>query len=315
MRLPDRVKILDVTARDGIEALGRAVPVDPRVELVNRLSDAGLAAIEIGAFVNPKAIPAMAGSDEVSRKIGRRKGVEYVGLVPNLRGLNDAIACGVRHVEIFTAATESFCQANINCSIEESFARFAPVMEEASKHGVIVRGMVSCVFGCPYEGDVAPETVAPLVSRLHKLGCAEVGLGDTIGVGTPRSVGRLVEACERAGVPVASLSAHFHNTCGMALANCYAAMEMGVGILEGGTGGLGGCPNAPGASGNVATEELVYMLDGMGIESGVDLKKVVNIAQWITNELGTSMDSKIAAAMSNPGMTYFDKIGQHKREG
>jgi len=311
MTMPMKVKIVDLTARDGLEGIKRWIPVDFRVELINRLTDAGFPAIEVGEFVSPKVIPAMQYSDQVAQRITPKSGVEYSALVPNLRGFDDALAAGVKHITIFASATESFSHANINCSIEQSFTRFAPVVAAAKEHEMKVRGALSCVVGCPYEGKVDPEKVAQLATHLYLMGCYEIALGDSIGVGTPCSIKALIQACIEAGVPAAVLTAHFHNTCGMALANCYAAMEMGVAILESASGGLGGCPNAPGATGNLASEELIYLLNGLGIETGVDLDKVVAIGQWVTKYLNHRLDSKVNESMTNPNMTYFNKVSHH----
>lgn len=308
MTLPSKVKIVDLTARDGLEGFKHLIPVDFRIELVNRLSAAGFPAIEVGEFVSPKVIPAMQGSDQVAQQIVPKPGVEYSALVPNMRGFNDALKAGVNVITIFGAATEQFSQANINCSIEESFGRFEPVVAAAKEHHIKVRGAVSCVAGCPYEGDVDPQAVGRLVKRFHAMGCYEIALGDSIGVGTPRSIKAIIQACEDQGVPASVLTAHFHNTCGMALANCYAAMEMGVSILESACGGLGGCPNAPGATGNLSSEELVYMLNGLGIETGVDLDRAVAIGKWATEAMNHRLDSKLGEAMTNPNMTYFEKV-------
>ncbi|HEV8714281.1 MAG TPA: hydroxymethylglutaryl-CoA lyase [Candidatus Binatia bacterium] len=309
MTLPTKVKIVDLTARDGIEGIKRLIPVDFRVELVNRLTGAGFPAIEVGEFVSPKVIPAVQYTEQVVQRITPKPGVEYSALVPNLRGFTDALAAGVKYITIFASATESFSHANINCSIEQSFARFHPVVAAAKQHDIKVRGAVSCVLGCPYEGDVDPRQAARIAVRLYRMGCYEIALGDSIGVGTPRSVQALIQECVHAGVPGSVLSAHFHNTCGMALANCYAALEMGVAIIESAAGGLGGCPNAPGATGNLAAEDLIYMLNGLGIESGVDLDKVVAIGQWATQSLDHRLDSKVNESMTNPHMTYFHKVG------
>ncbi|MBI3796926.1 MAG: hydroxymethylglutaryl-CoA lyase [Deltaproteobacteria bacterium] len=310
MTLPAKVKIIDLTARDGIEGIKRLIPVDFRVELVNRLTAAGFPAIEVGEFVSPKVIPAVQYTEQVVQRITQKPGVEYSALVPNMRGFNDALAARVKYITIFASATEAFSQANINCSIEQSFARFEPVVAAARQHGIQVRGAVSCVLGCPYEGEVDPRQAAHIAARLYRMGCYEIALGDSIGVGTPGSVQALIQACVEAGVPVSRLSAHFHNTCGMALANCYAALEMGVAIMESAAGGLGGCPNAPGATGNLAAEELVYMLHGLGIETGVDLAEVVAIGQWATKRLEQRLDSKVNESMSNPHMTYFSQVSQ-----
>jgi hydroxymethylglutaryl-CoA lyase len=309
MPLPTKVKIVDLTARDGLEGFKHFIPVEFRVELIDRLTDAGFPSIEVGEFVSPKVIPAMQGTDQVYKRIKQRSGVEYSALVPNLRGFNAALAAGVKYITIFASATEGFSHANINCSIDQSFERFEPVVAAAKQHGMRVRGAVSCVVGCPYEGEVDPRQAAQVAARLYHLGCYEIALGDSIGVGTPRSIQALIQACVDAGIPASVLTAHFHNTCGMALANCYAAMAMGVSILESACGGLGGCPNAPGASGNLATEDLVYMLNGLGVESGVDLQKAVEIGQWATKAMSHRLDSKVNEAISNPNMTYFAKVG------
>jgi hydroxymethylglutaryl-CoA lyase len=308
MTLPAKVKIVDLTARDGIEGIKRLIPVDFRVDLVNRLTEAGFPAIEVGEFVSPKVIPAVQYTEQVVQRITQKPGVEYSALVPNMRGFNDALAAGVKYITIFASATESFSHANINCSIEQSFTRFDPVVVAAKQHGIQVRGAVSCVLGCPYEGEVDPRQAAQIAARLYRLGCYEIALGDSIGVGTPGSVKALIQACVETGVPVSALSAHFHNTCGMALANCYAAMEMGVAIIESAAGGLGGCPNAPGATGNLAAEDLIYMLNGLGIETGVDLARVVAIGQWVTKGLDHRLDSKLNESITNPHMTYFGKV-------
>ena len=308
MTLPAKVKIVDLTARDGIEGIKRLIPVDFRVDLVNRLTEAGFPAIEVGEFVSPKVIPAVQYTEQVVQRITQKPGVEYSALVPNMRGFNDALAAGVKYITIFASATESFSHANINCSIEQSFTRFDPVVVAAKQHGIQVRGAVSCVLGCPYEGEVDPRQAAQIAARLYRLGCYEIALGDSIGVGTPGSVKALIQACVETEVPVSALSAHFHNTCGMALANCYAAMEMGVAIIESAAGGLGGCPNAPGATGNLAAEDLIYMLNGLGIETGVDLARVVAIGQWVTKGLDHRLDSKLNESITNPHMTYFGKV-------
>jgi isopropylmalate/homocitrate/citramalate synthase len=315
MSLPAKVKIVDLTARDGLEGFKHFIPVGFRVELIDRLTDAGFPAIEVGEFVSPKVIPAMQGTDQVNKQIKHKPGVEYSALVPNMRGFQDALAAEIRVITIFASATEAFSHANINCSIEQSFERFEPVVAAAKQHNMRVRGAVSCVVGCPYEGDVDPQKAAQVAARLYRMGCQEIALGDSIGVGTPRSITALIQACEEVGIPVSALTAHFHNTCGMALANCYAAMEMGVVVLESACGGLGGCPNAPGASGNLASEELVYMLKGLGVETGVDLKKAVEIGQWATKAMNHRLDSKVNESMSNPNMTYFAKVGYSAQSG
>lgn len=313
MSLPTKVKIVDLTARDGLEGFKHFIPVEFRVDLIDRLTDAGFPSIEVGEFVSPKVIPAMQGTDQVNKRIKQKPGVEYSALVPNMRGFQDALAAGVKYITVFASATEAFSHANINCTIKESFARFEPVVAAAKQQHMQVRGAVSCVVGCPYQGEVDPKQAAQVAARLYRMGCYEIALGDSIGVGTPRSITALIQECVEVGIPAATLTAHFHNTCGMALANCYAAMEMGVTVLESACGGLGGCPNAPGASGNLASEELVYMLNGLGIESGVDLNKAVAIGQWATSAMNHRLDSKVNESMSNPNMTYFAKVGYGAR--
>ena len=313
MSLPSKVKIVDLTARDGLEGFKRFIPVDFRAALINRLTDAGFPAIEVGEFVSPKVIPAMQQTDQVIRQIKQKPGVEYSALVPNMRGFNDALIARVTYITIFGSATESFSHANINCSIEEGFQRVLPVVAAAKENGMKVRGAVSCVLGCPFEGEVDPQKVAKLVTGFSQMGCYEIALGDSIGVGTPKSVKALIQACVDEGVPVSLLTAHFHNTCGIALANCYAAMEMGVSIIESACGGLGGCPNAPGATGNLASEDLIYMLNGLGIETGVDLDTAVAIGQWATKALDHRLDSKVNESISNPQMTYFGKVSHGVR--
>ena len=313
MALPTQVKIVDLTARDGLEGFKHLIPVEFRVELIDRLTDAGFPSIEIGEFVSPRVIPAMQLTDQVAAQIKQKPDIEYSVLVPNMRGFQDALKADAKYITIFGSATEKFSQANINCTIEESFARFEPVAAAAKEHGIGLRGAVSCVAGCPYEGDVDPNKVGKLVARFYQMGCYEIGLGDSIGVGTPKSIKALIQACGEEGVPASVLTAHFHNTCGMALANCYAALEMGVTVLESACGGLGGCPNAPGASGNLATEELIYMLNGLGIETGVDLDKVVEIGKWATQAVDRRLDSKVGESMTNPDMTYFNHVSHGVR--
>jgi len=275
MKIPvDTVKIVEVGPRDGLQNEKVTVPADAKVAFITALGDAGLRTIEAGAFVSPKWVPQMADTAEVYRNIPKDPGVEYPVLVPNAKGLERAIEAGVTSIAIFTAASETFNKRNINMSIDESFENYAPVAARARAEGMHVRGYVSTAFGCPYEGDVAPEKVLEVSARLLDLGCYEVSVGDTIGVGTPMQVqgvaGILLQV-----IPAKRLAMHFHDTRGTALANTLAALEMGIATFDASAGGLGGCPYAPGASGNLATEDLVYMLDGMAIESGVDLNRLV----------------------------------------
>jgi hydroxymethylglutaryl-CoA lyase len=270
----DGVKVVEVGPRDGLQNEKVTIPTEAKVDYITALGDAGLRVIEAGAFVSPKWVPQMADSAEVYRNIPKDPGVEYPVLVPNARGLERAIEAGVTSIAIFTAASDTFNQRNINMTIDESIANYVPVAARAREEGIRVRGYVSTAFGCPYEGEVAPEKVLEVVARLLDLGCYEVSVGDTIGVGTPMQVQGVIGVLLQV-VPATRLAMHFHDTRGTALANALAAMEMGIGTFDASSGGLGGCPYAPGASGNLATEDLIYMLDGMGLETGVNLKKLV----------------------------------------
>jgi hydroxymethylglutaryl-CoA lyase len=296
MSIPDRVRIVEVGPRDGLQ--NEPCPIAPaiKIELVERLAEAGLGVIEAGSFVSPKWVPQMAGSAEVLAGIRRRPGVTYPVLVPNEKGLEAALTAGVAEIAVFGAASETFSRRNINCSIEESLERFRPVVERALVHGLRVRGYVSCVLGCPYEGTVTPAKVAEVSGRMFQLGCYEISLGDTIGVGTPGKAKAMLEAVA-VKVPLASLAVHFHDTYGQALANILACLEFGVAVVDSSVAGLGGCPYAKGASGNVATEDVIYMLDGLGIETGVDLKSVVDTGAWISSVLGRPNASKVGQAM------------------
>jgi isopropylmalate/homocitrate/citramalate synthase len=296
MSLPSEVKIVEVGPRDGLQNEPRAIPASTKIELVERLAAAGLRAVEAGSFVSPKWVPQMAGSAEVLAGVRRRPGVAYPVLVPNEKGLDAALAAEVEEVAVFGAASEAFSRKNINCSIEESLERFRPVVDRALARGLRVRGYVSCVLGCPYEGEVAPAKVAEVAGRLFALGCYEVSLGDTIGVGTPGKARAMVEAVA-AAVPRASLALHFHDTYGQALANILACLEAGVAVVDSSVAGLGGCPYAKGASGNVATEDVLYMLDGLGVRTGVDLGAVVATGAWISSVLERPNASKVGQAM------------------
>jgi isopropylmalate/homocitrate/citramalate synthase len=276
----DSVKIVEVGPRDGLQNEKVVIPTQAKVDFITALSDAGLRVIEAGAFVSPKWVPQMADTAEVYREIPKDPGVEYPVLVPNLKGLERAIDAGVKDVSIFTAASESFNKRNINMSIDESFENYAPVAARALGHGMRVRGYVSTAFGCPYEGDVAPEKVLEVCARLLDLGCYEVSVGDTIGVGTPMQVQGVIGVLLQV-IPASKLAMHFHDTRGTALANTLAALEMGIATYDASAGGLGGCPFAPGASGNLATEDLVYMLDKMAIETRVDMNRLVQASSII----------------------------------
>lgn len=293
--IPGRVRIVEVGPRDGLQNEAASVPVDARVAFIEALADAGLQTIEAGSFVSPRWVPQMAGTAEVLQRLRPRRDVSYPVLVPNMIGLDAARACGAGEIAVFGAASESFSRRNINCSIAESLARFRPVCGAALAAGMRVRGYVSCVLGCPYEGDVAPAAVAGVASELMALGCYEVSLGDTIGVGTPLKARGMLEAVAR-HVPLQALAIHFHDTYGQALANILACLELGVSVVDSAAAGLGGCPYAAGASGNVATEDLVYMLDGMGVLTGVDAGRVVAAGRLISAALGRQPASKLAAA-------------------
>lgn len=297
MSYPARVRVVEVGPRDGLQNEPAAVPVEAKVALIEALADAGLTNIEAGGFVSPKWVPQMADTAEVLARLRPRPGVAYPVLVPNLQGLDRALACGVREVAVFGAASESFSRRNINCSIEESLGRFAPVAEKARAAGVRVRGYISCVLGCPFEGEISPDAVARVAAGLFAMGCYEVSLGDTIGTGTPLAARRLVERVS-AEVPVERIALHFHDTYGQALANILACLDLGVSVVDSAVAGLGGCPYAPGATGNVATEDVVYMLDGMGIETGVDLPALAEAGRAISRHLDREPASKVARAMA-----------------
>ncbi len=297
MPLPNQVKIVEVGPRDGLQNEPRSIPAAVKIELVERLADAGLPVVEAGAFVSPKWVPQMAASAEVLAGIQRRGDVSYPVLVPNLKGLEAALAAGAEEIAVFGAASESFSQRNINCSIAESLERFAPVIETATAQGVRVRGYVSCVLGCPYEGDIAPAAVARVAGELAAMGCYEISLGDTIGVGTPLKAQRMVETVADR-VPLERLAAHFHDTYGQALANLFAVLSLGVASVDSAVAGLGGCPYAKGASGNVATEDVVYLLDGLGIDTGVNLDAVAATGRWISERLDRKPASKVAQALA-----------------
>lgn len=302
MTLPREVKIVEVGPRDGLQNEPRPVPAAVKIELIERLADAGLKVIEAGAFVSPKWVPQMADSAEVLAGIRRRPGVSYPVLVPNEKGLDAALAAGVEEIAVFGAASEAFSHKNINCSIAESLERFRPVIERASAQGLRVRGYVSCVLGCPYEGAIDPARVADVSARLFELGCYEISLGDTIGVGTPGKARAMIEAVA-ARVPRERLALHFHDTYGQALANILACLELGVAVVDSSVAGLGGCPYAKGASGNVATEDVVYMLDGLGVMTGADLPGLVRTGAWISTLLGRPNGSKAGLALTRADPT------------
>jgi hydroxymethylglutaryl-CoA lyase len=295
--LLDAVKIVEVGPRDGLQNEPGHVSTDVKVELIERLAGAGLPAVEATAFVSPKWIPQMADHTEVMERIRRKPGVSYPVLTPNLKGFEAARAAGATDVAIFGAASEAFSKKNINCSIAESLERFEPIALESRKSNIRVRGYVSCVLGCPYEGEIKPDKVAEVAGALYDMGCYEVSLGDTIGTGTPGKTKAMIEACARR-VPLQRLAGHYHDTYGQALANIYASLEMGVATFDASVAGLGGCPYAAGASGNVATEDVIYMLNGLGVRTGVDLDQLVEIGQWICGLLNRKPSSKAALAIS-----------------
>lgn len=295
MNLPRRVRIVEVGPRDGLQNEKQIVSTDTKVELIARLGAAGLPAIEATSFVSPKWVPQMGDNAEVMARIVRLPGADYPVLTPNLKGFEAALAAGAREVAVFGAASESFSQKNINCSIAESLDRFAPVVEAARAAGVRVRGYVSCVLGCPYEGEVAPAAVAGVAATLFEMGCYEVSLGDTIGTGTPGKTRSMLDAVARR-VPIDRLAGHYHDTYGQALANIYASLLAGVATFDASVAGLGGCPYAAGASGNVATEDVVYMLDGLGIETGIRLDALIETSAWICERLARSNGSKVSLA-------------------
>lgn len=295
--LPKRVRIVEMGPRDGLQNEPGELPTRIKLELIDRLGATGLSAIEATAFVSPKWIPQMADHTEVLEGIRRRPGVSYPVLTPNLKGFEAALAAGATEVAIFGAASEAFSRKNINCSIAESLERFRPVAEAAARAKVKVRGYVSCVVGCPYEGDVAPHKVAEVSGALYAMGCYEISLGDTIGVGTPARVQAMIRAV--AGeVPIEKLAGHYHDTYGQALANIYASLELGVATFDSSVSGLGGCPYAAGASGNVATEDVLFMLQGLGIETGVDLERMVETGEWICAILKREPGSKAGRAIA-----------------
>ena len=296
MSLPSQVRIVEMGPRDGLQnATSGFVPTEIKIALIDRLSATGLTHIEAASFVSPKWVPQMRDGAAVMAGIQRAEGVTYAALTPNLQGLSAALAANVGEVAVFGAASEAFSQKNINCSIAESLARFEPVIEAAHAQGVRVRGYVSTVMGCPYQGDVSPAQVAQVARQLLAMGCYEISLGDTIGVGTPLQAKRMLEAV-RQYVPLEQIAVHFHDTYGQAIANLYAVLEEGVAIIDSSVAGLGGCPYATGASGNVATEDVLYLLQGLGIATGVNLPAMINTGFWISQQMQRQNGSKVALA-------------------
>jgi len=299
MTLPKKVKLFEVGPRDGLQNQAELVSVEDKVELINRLSKTGLKHIEAGSFVSPKWVPQMASSHEVLLRIKKHADVVYSALTPNLIGLDAALEVGVKEIAVFAAASESFSKKNINCTIDQSIKRFVPLVEKALAQGVAVRAYVSCVVGCPYEGDISKNMVADVSKQLLDLGCYEISLGDTIGIGTPLKIQHMIETVANK-VPLQQLAIHCHDTYGQAIANIVAAMQSGVTTIDSSIAGLGGCPYAKGASGNVATEDVVYLLEGLGIDSGVDLDSVIKVGNFISDKLERENQSKVAHALGTP---------------
>ncbi|MBA6326428.1 hydroxymethylglutaryl-CoA lyase [Colwellia sp. MB02u-6] len=293
--LPNSVKIVEVGPRDGLQNEKLQISAEDKIALIERLADAGVSYIESGSFVSPKWVPQMATSSDVFKGIKRKSGVTYAALTPNMKGFEAAMAVNANEIAIFGAASEAFSQKNINCSIDESLQRFESIMQAAKAANIRVRGYVSCVVGCPYDGDIAAEQVAEVAEKLYKMGCYEISLGDTIGVGTPASVQKMLQAVS-AKVPVDKLAVHFHDTYGQALTNIYAALAMGVKVVDSAIAGLGGCPYAKGASGNVATEDVLYMLNGLGIKTNIDFEKLLAAGWFISDKLGKAPLSKVSIA-------------------
>jgi len=298
LSLPESVRMFEVGPRDGLQNEPTIIPTDTKIELIDMLSETGLRTIEVGSFVSPKWVPQMSDTEAVLKGIHRKPGIMYPVLTPNMKGFEAAVKAGAQEVAVFGSATEGFSQKNINCSIAESLERFAPVCEAARKQNIRVRGYVSCVVGCPYEGEVDPRSVAEVSEAIFNLGCYEISLGDTIGVGTPKKVERMLyTVAER--VPMDKLSVHFHDTHGQALANILTALQCGISGIDSAVSGLGGCPYAHGASGNVATEDVLYMLNGLEVETGVDMDALLNASMYISKALGRSPASKVARAVLN----------------
>ncbi len=297
MTFPHHIKIVEVSPRDGLQNESQTIPTKVKIDFINLLSQTGLSVIEVSSFVSPKWIPQLADAGEVYKGIEKKSDVHYPVLVPNMKGFEAALEVGVKEIAVFTSPSEEFCKKNINCTVTESLHHIAEVVEAAKKKKIRVRAYLSCVLGCPYEGKVAPEKVGELGEILLRMGCYEISLGDTIGVGTPPKIKRLLEVVSR-HVPLKYLAVHFHDTYGQALVNIYSALEFGIGIIDSSVAGLGGCPYAKGASGNVATEDVVHMLHGMNIDTGVDLKKLIVAGQYISEKLGRTPQSKVSLALA-----------------
>ncbi len=295
MTFPRTVKMVEVGPRDGLQNEAQTIPSAVKIDFINRLSETGLSVIETTSFVSPEWVPQLADHQAVFQGIQKKAGVSYPVLVPNLTGLQNALAAGVKEIAVFTSPSQRFNEHNINCSVEESLERIAKIMAQAQKHQLRVRGYLSCVLGCPYEGKILPEKIALLAEQLFKLGCYEISLGDTIGVGTAQQAIMMIKKVAEK-VPSEKLAVHFHDTYGQALANIYAALEIGITVIDSSVAGLGGCPYAKGASGNVASEDVLYLLNGLGIETGVDLNKLIQVGRFIAEQLGRKPQSKVNVA-------------------
>jgi hydroxymethylglutaryl-CoA lyase len=296
--LPETVSIWEVGPRDGLQNEASVIDVDTKLEFLDRLAAAGLTTLEATSFVHPKWVPQLADAEELMAGLTRRDGVAYPVLVPNQRGLDRAVAAGVRHIAVFASATEAFARRNLNTGLDEQFTMFAPVVERARGEGLEVRGYVSMCFGDPWEGAVAPEQVARVGKRLLGMGCAQLSLGDTIGVATPGHVQAVLQACTAADIPAGALAVHFHDTYGQALSNTLTALRAGVGTVDSSAGGLGGCPYARSATGNLATEDLVWMLEGLGISPGVDVRALAETSSWMAERLGRPSPSRVVRALT-----------------
>ena len=301
--VPDKVRIVEVGPRDGLQFEPSTLDHNIKIELIDKLADAGIQHIEAGSFVKADKIPQLADTDLLFKKLNRRDNVVYSALVPNEKGMQMAVDAKVNEVAVFTAASETFCQKNIGCSIKESIERFKPVIDIAKNHNIRVRGYISCIFGCPYEGQIKIADVVDVAENLFKLGCHELSLGDTIGVGTPSQAQTLI--LHIAGIiPLDRLAVHFHDTRGQALANILSCLEMGISTIDSAIAGLGGCPYAQGASGNVATEDVVYMLHGLGIETGIDIDKLIDVGNFISEKLARSNNSRVGKAGVPPWIQH-----------
>lgn len=295
MQIPKYVKLVEVGPRDGLQNEAKILPTLMKIDFINRLSETGLTVIEATSFVSPKWIPQLADHKEVLEGITKKENISYPVLVPNLQGCENAIASGAKEIAVFTTPSETFCKKNINCTVEESLQKIAEVTTLAKKHSIKIRGYLSCVLGCPYEGEISPDKVAALAEKLIALGCYEISLGDTIGVGTALKTKNLLETVIKK-IPCEKLAVHFHDTYGQALANIYVALEQGIAVIDSSVSGLGGCPYAKGASGNVATEDVLYLLNGMNIKTGVDLNKIIQVGRFITEALQKTTQSKVNLA-------------------